>query len=327
MNQQLLFEFTIEEISAALQQMLPLKAPGPNGYSTCFYQHNWSTVHLEVCATILSFLNLSTMDSGINVTHIVLIPKVDFPKCVMDFRPISLCNVIYKLISKVLTNRLKVVLPKIISCYQSAFIPMRMINDNIFAAYETMHSMQIRMWSKVSFIGIKIDMSKAYDKIEWDFLETAMLRLGFDVRWVYLIMACVRSVSYSVVVNGNPIGPFSTSIGIRQGDPISPYLFQICVEVFSSQLLKVKKKCVITGVSTSPKGPSLNHLFFTDNSLLFCKANSVEWKMLLKILGIYEAGSRQKLNLSKTSIFLAKILLWSARRRFCSNLAWWNILG
>jgi len=166
MNKQLLSEFTIEEISAALQQMSPLKAPGPDGYSACFYQHNWSTVHPEVCAAILSFLNSGTMDPGINVTLIALIPKVDFFGCVTDFRPISLCNVIYKLISKVLANRLKVVLPEIISCYQSAFILGRMINDNIIATYETMHFMQTRMWSKVGFMGIKIDMSKAYDRIE-----------------------------------------------------------------------------------------------------------------------------------------------------------------
>jgi hypothetical protein len=161
------------------------------------------------------------------------------------------------------------------------------------------------------------------------FLEAAMLRLSLDARWVYLIMACIRSVSYSVVVNGNPVGLFSPSRGIRQGDPISPYLFLICAEVFSSLLLKAEKRGVITGVPTSPRGPSLNHLFFADDSLLFCKANSVEWRRLLKILEIYEAGSGQKLNLSKTSIFFFSvgILLWSVNRRFCSNLDWWNLLG
>jgi hypothetical protein len=95
-------------------------------------------------------------------------------------------------------------------------------------------------------MGIKIDMSKVYNRIKWDFLDAAMLRLGFDARWVYLIMACVRSVFYSVVVNGNPVGPFSPSRGIKQGDPIFPYLFLICTEVFSSLLLKAEKRGVIT---------------------------------------------------------------------------------
>jgi hypothetical protein len=263
-------------------------------------------MHVEVCAAILSFLNMGNMDPCINTTHIALIPKVATLGCVTDFRPISLCNIIYKLISKVLANRLKVVLLDIISCFQSAFIPGRMINDNILAAYETMHSMQTRMWSKVGFMGLKIDMSKAYDRVEWEFLEASMLRMGFDDRWVHLIMTCVRSVSYLVVVNGNPVGPFSPSRGIKHGDPISPYLFLLCAEVLSSLLLKAEKREVNTGVPTSPKGPRLNHLFFADDSLLFCKANSVEWRGLLKILGVYEAGSGQKLNLSKTSIFFSR---------------------
>jgi hypothetical protein len=186
--------------------------------------------------------------------------------------------VIYKLISKVLAKRLKVVLPDIISCYQSVFIPGRMINDNILVAYETMHFMQTRMWSKVGFMGIKIDMSKTYDRVECDFLEATMIRLGFEARWVHLIMTCVWSVSYSVVVNGNPVGAICPSRGIRQGDPISPYLFLQFAKVVSSLLLQAKKRGVITGVPTSSKGPRLNHLFFADNSLLFCKANSVEWR-------------------------------------------------
>jgi hypothetical protein len=112
------------------------------------------------------FLNIGVMDDSINNTYIALIPKTAKPSSVTEFRPISLCNVIYKLISKVLANKLKVVLPKIISPTQSAFIPGRLITDNILAIYETLHSMQTRMWSKVGFMGIKLDMSKTYDRVE-----------------------------------------------------------------------------------------------------------------------------------------------------------------
>jgi hypothetical protein len=205
--------------------MPPLKSLGPDGFSACFYQHNWATVHPEVCSAILHFLNTGNMDARINTTHIALIPKKLSPASIMDFRPISLCNVIYKLISKVLANRLKVVLPDIISPTQSAFLPGRLITDNIFATYETMHSMQTRMWSKTGYIGLKLDMSKAYDRVEWEFLEATMRRLGFDEKWVNLVMTCVQTVTYSVVVNGNPVGNIRSSRGIRQGDPISPYLF------------------------------------------------------------------------------------------------------
>jgi hypothetical protein len=107
------------------------------------------------------------------------------------------------------------VLPGIISPSQSAFIPGRLITDNIIVAYETIHTMQTRMWSKVGFLGMKLDMSKAYDSVEWVFLETVMKKLGFEDRWVRLVMSCVRSVSYSVVVNGHPVGNILPSRGIR----------------------------------------------------------------------------------------------------------------
>jgi hypothetical protein len=123
-------------------------------------------VYPEVCFAILHFLNTGMMDDSINKTHIAPIPKNSQPCSVTKFRPISLCNVNYKLISKVVANKLKVVLPDIRSPTQSAFIPGRLIIDNILVAYETLHSMQTRMWSKVGFMGIKLDMSKAYDRVE-----------------------------------------------------------------------------------------------------------------------------------------------------------------
>jgi len=125
---------------------------------------------------------------------------VQKPVNVTEFRPISLCNVIFKLISKVLANRLKRVLPDIISCNQSAFIPERLILDNILVAYETLHTMKNRLWSKVGYMGIKLDMSKAYDRVEWPFLEAVMLKLGFEPRWVSLVMKCVTSIRYSIII-------------------------------------------------------------------------------------------------------------------------------
>jgi ribosome-associated protein YbcJ (S4-like RNA binding protein) len=130
-----------------------------------------------------------------------------------------------------------------------------------------------------------------------------MQRLGFANNWIKFIMACVSSVSYSVLINGNLVGNINPLRGLQQGDPISPYLFLLCVETLSSLLFKVENKGFVTGVPTSPRGPRLSHLFFADDSLLFCKANSVEWRRLIKILGVYEAGSGQKLNLQKTPLF------------------------
>jgi hypothetical protein len=261
MNEHLLQPCTPEEVSQALQHMGPLKAPGPDGFSADFYQQNWGIVGDEVCRAISKFISIGVMDLEINATHIVLVPKKPKPTSVSDFRPISLCNVIYKLTSKVLANRLKGVLPFIILANQSAFIPGRLISDNILAAYETLHSMETHHWGKVGYVAVKLDMSKAYNRVEWRFLDEVMRRMGFARKWRELIMQCIQSVNFFVLINGQKTENFQPSRGIRQGDPLSPYLFIICAEAMSNLLAQAENSGWLSGVPTSPKGPCLNHLF------------------------------------------------------------------
>jgi len=253
------------------------------------------------------------MDLEINATHIVLVPKKTKPNLVSDFRPISLCNVIYKLTSKVLANRLKGVLPFIISANQSAFIPGRLISDNILAAYETLHSMQNHHWGKVGHVAVKLDMSKAYDRVEWRFLDEVMRRMGFARKWRELIMQCIQSVNFSVLINGQKTENFQPSRGIRQGDPLSPYLFIICAEALSNLLAQAENSGWLSGVLTSPKGPCLNHLFFADDSLLFCRATSRDWGRLSNLLDCYDRASGQLLNKEKTSLFFSRNTSQDAR--------------
>ena len=136
------------------------------------------------------------MPDGWNDTTIVMISKVEYPDKVAQFRPISLGNVVYKVISKILSSRLKVILPDVISYHQSAFVLGRLIIDNILLAYECIHTMKKK--EKRGLCAVKLDMHKAYDRVQWVFLERIMLKLGFDQRWVKLIMACVKSVKYRV---------------------------------------------------------------------------------------------------------------------------------
>jgi hypothetical protein len=155
---------------------------------------------------------------------------------VVEFQPISLCNVIYKIISKVLTNRLKSILPQIVSESQSAFVPGRLITDNILVAFETLHHMHQQRNGKSGSVALKLDMSKAYDRVEWKYLERVMQQMGFHEKWVNIMMECISTVSYSILINGEPHGYIKPSRGLRQGDPLSPYLFLFCAEGLHSLL-------------------------------------------------------------------------------------------
>jgi hypothetical protein len=217
---------------------------------------------------VLAVLNGGEMPESWNDTVIALIPKVKNPKKVTELRPISLYNVIYKLISKVLANRLKVFLPEIISPTQSAFVPGRLISDNILIAYELTHHILNRKKGEKGFAAIKLDMSKAYDRVEWSFLGQMMEKLGFCQRWIQLIMKCVSTVSYRIKVNGALSESFEPERGLRQGDPLSPYLFLLCAEGFSALLAKAEEDGLISGVKICRNAPSISHLLFVDDSLI-----------------------------------------------------------
>lgn len=174
---------------------------------------------------VLGILNNGHNPKPRNHTNVVLIPKVKIPDTPKDFRPISLCNVVFRIITKTIANRVKGSLPEIISDTQSAFLPGRFITNNVMMAFEIFHTIKNKRRGTKGSMAIKLDMSKAYDIVEWDFLVAIMLKLGFSHPPVHLIMSCVRTVSYSVIVNGCPSDPFVSERGLRQGDPLSPYLF------------------------------------------------------------------------------------------------------
>ena len=159
-------EYSPKEIRAALFQMGPTKASGPNGMNALFYQKFWHIVGDDVINSVLDFLNNGIMEPDFNYTHNVLIPKIKSLEKITDYRPISLCNVIYKIISKVLANKLKQILPNLISASQSAFVPGRLITDNFLVAYESLHAMHCRKKGRRGSLALKLDVSKAYDWVE-----------------------------------------------------------------------------------------------------------------------------------------------------------------
>ncbi|KAL0014160.1 hypothetical protein SO802_001229 [Lithocarpus litseifolius] len=283
LNRELTSRFEEWEVIQALKQMAPLKAP-------------------------------STFLHPLNHTFITLIPKKKNPSLVSDYRPISLCNVLYKIFAKVLANRLKKLLNAVINENQSAFVKGRLLSDNILIAFETLHCMKNYNSGVGGFMALKLDMSKAYDRVEWVFLENVMRKMGLSEKWIGLIMVCVRSVTYSILVNGEPRGLIHPSRGLRQGDPLSPFLFLLCTEGLHGLISKAASNGDIHGFSLCKRGPKLTHLFFADDCLLFCRAIPEECSKVLEILSLYEEVLGQKLNREKTALFFSKAVTEANRQ-------------
>lgn len=302
MNQQLISIPSDSEIKSAALSINGGKAPGPDGFSAKFYHAYWHIIGPDVCSDIRQFFLTGELQPQQNETHVRLIPKIMGARKVSEYRPIALCNTHYKIIAKILTRRLKPLLPGLISKSQSAFVAGRAIGDNVLITHETLHYLRTSEAKKYCSMAVKTDMSKAYERIEWGFLQAVLSQLGFDPTWVSWIMSCVESVSYSFLVNGSPMGSVTPSRGIRQGDPLSPYLFILCTEVLSSLCEKAQIDGSLPGIRVARGCPSVNHLLFADDTMFFCRSSSSSVAALLKILRDYEELSGQCINFAKSSI-------------------------
>jgi hypothetical protein len=306
MNIDLTRVYTEDEVWAALQAIRDLKAPSSDGVPSIFYNKFLPLLGDKVKAEVLVVLNGGQLPENWNETVIVLIPKVKNPEKLKDLRPISLCNVLYKLVSKVLANRLKNILPGIIAPSQSAFVPGKLITHNVVLAYELTHYMQNKQGGHLGVETFKLDMSKAYDRVEWPFLQGMMRRLGFAESSVKLIMMCVTTVSYKISVNGHYEERILPTRGLRQGDPLLPYLFILCAEGFSSLMENAEREGHIEGVKVCGPAPRISHMFFVDD-FSFSSRPQHKVQKLYRISSIY-----MRMHPDKRSI-RRKLWLCSAR--------------
>lgn len=261
-----------EEVWNALKYINTFKAPGPDGFQPIFFKKYWHIVGDDIHKLVSDAFRKGYFNPSLADTLIVLIPKVDAPKKITEFRPISQCNVVYKILTKVSVNRIRPLLNDLISPLQSSFIPGRGTRDNILIAQEIIHYIS-HTRSQQGALAFKIDLEKAYDRVNWEFLANTLNDFGFPERIIKLIMFCVSCPTFTILWNGGKLPSFAPRRGLRQGDPLSPYLFVMCMEKLSLLIQKKVDQRQWQPLSCSRGGPKVSHLLFADDVLLFTKAN------------------------------------------------------
>lgn len=252
----------------------------------------------------LRILNDNVPMHMINDTIIALITKVNKPEKMEQFRPISFCNVTYKIISKCMCERLKKSMGTVISETQSAFVSNRLIHYNAIMGFEGQHCMKKNKFNNGDRLALKLDMSKAYDRVEWVFVEEMILKLGYIKEWVVKLMKCITSVSFSILVNGEVKGKIIPTKGLRQGDPLSLFIFLFCAKALSCMIQEAEIEKIITGLTFGKRGLQVSHFFFffADDSIMYLKANKGECHTLKVILNAYSEATCQEVNFSKSEM-------------------------
>ncbi|XP_058776403.1 uncharacterized protein LOC131650721 [Vicia villosa] len=255
------------------------KAPGEDGYTARFFKAAWNTIKQDVCSAIRDFFEKKRLHPALNCALVTLIPKSPEAKNVKNLRPIACCTTVYKIISKILTKRLSKCINKIVHDSQSAFIPGKVIQDNIILAHELLRGYSRKHISPRC--AIQMDIQKAYDTVEWHALESIMREMSFPPTFVDWIMICVRTVSYKYVINGKPSPSIQAKRGLRQGDPISPLLFVLIMEYLHRSLRKLQytpsfhfhPKCKKLGIT---------NLCFADDLMMFSRGDPTSVQTMMQ---------------------------------------------
>lgn len=302
-NDRLCLPISDADIWESVKSINAYKALGPDGIQAIFYHKFWHIVGPEVCNFVRNCFISSDIPEDMNKTFIALIPKTDNPDNIKMFRPISLCNVAYKIVTKIIVARIRPLLTKIISPFQSSFIPGRTTNDNIIITQEVLHTLRGKKGKKGGLI-FKIDLEKAYDKVSWKFLFDTLNYFNFNATWTAMIVNCVSSVKSSILWNGEPLTEFGPSRGLRQGDPLSPYLFVLCIERLSILINKKREEGEWKGIKVSRNSTPLTHLFFADDLILFGQDNMNTVKAMMEVLNEFCRMSGQTISLEKSKVCL-----------------------
>jgi hypothetical protein len=288
-------------LASCIFSMKASKAPGPDGFSAGFYHKSWPIIGEEVMDSILEFFHLGKVLREVNATIITIVPKKKNLTYMGDYRPISCCNLIYKVITKILANRFLPGLDDIISCNQGAFVLGRSITEDILLAQELVHDYLKNKGSPRC--TLKIDLMKAYDSVSWEFILHCLSCYGAPPKYVAWVKECITSSSFSIALNGSLVGYIQGKKGHRQGDPLSPYLFVLAMKILSRLLAEATMETNPFGFHPKCSSLKLTHLCFDDNLLIFSKANMDSLGSIKSILAKYENLSGLKANPAKSTFF------------------------
>ncbi|WZY73147.1 hypothetical protein YC2023_005387 [Brassica napus] len=293
-------EVTAAEVKATFFAMPLNKSPGPDGYSVEFIRASWDIVGADIIGAVREFFRNGKLLRDLNTTAITLIPKKPEACALTDYRPISCCNIVYKLISKIIANRLKPILTECVSPNQAAFLKGRSLGENVLLATEL-----IKDYNKASCLKsamIKIDIRKAFDTVCWDFVLKVLEAQQFPPMFITWITECISSPRFSVAINGELAGFFEGKKGLCQGDSISPYLFIMLMEVLSRLLDKAETDGMfrLHPLCSSPK---VTHLLFADDLLVFSDGESDSTAGIRDVMNQFKEWSGLDTNQSKSEIF------------------------
>jgi len=252
-----------------------------------------------VLGAVKFFHREGKIPKGCNASFLTLIPKSENPQSLEEYKPISLVGCLYKILTKVLSNRIKKVIEKVIDGSQSAFLSNRGLLDSVLVVNEVVDDLKRR---KKRGVIVKLDFEKAYDSVSWEFLFYMMGRLGFYGKWVQWIRVCLESATISVLVNGSLTKEFKSTRGLRQGDPTAPFLFLIVAQGLSGLVKQATRKNLLSGIKIGDNNVEVDLLQFADDALFLCEANVQNIRSIKAILRWFELSSGLRVNFFKSKI-------------------------
>jgi hypothetical protein len=244
-NAELVAPFLDQEIKSVVFDSYAEGAPGPDGLPFLFYQKFWDIIKDDLISLVQAFHGGNLNLFRLNFATLTLIPKIDNASEMKNYRPISLLNCSFKIFGKLLTGRLEKVSERLVAKELSAFIQGRYILKSVVIAHEVVHSLHK---NKDSGVIIKLDYEKAYDRVNLDFLFEILKKRGFSDTWIGWVKMLVLGGSVSVMANGDESSTFKTSKGLRQGDPLSPLLFNLVGDVLTRMLKRASKRGYMRGI-------------------------------------------------------------------------------